>query len=285
MTYDNFNTYDYSGGSNPAPVGGFPPAMYYFQAEDFIFSAHEIESKTGLNPESVEDVALNEVGVYKIITSEDPFDKSLFDSSLSYDISGTYAFQVWDATARTLSDAKDSAKQTLKEAAVRSAGTGDGFQAMLLIAAASKLAADRSTEAQTALDALTTTLDALVVDMQSVDAASDVDAIDAIVNPVTDTFAVTVSGGAFYIDGVLQDSLTLSAGSVYRFDQSDATNSGHPLKIYDDANKTTLITNRVTYSGTPGVAGAFTQFIPVESGTYSYQCSVHNAMGGDITVS
>ena len=98
-------------------------------------------------------------------------------------------------------------------------------------------------------------------------------------------YAVTVSGGFFYIDGVQQDSLTLSVGSTYRFDQSDSSNSGHPLRIYDDANKTTQINEGVSFSGGPGTAGAFTQFIPESTGTFSYQCSAHAAMGGDITVS
>lgn len=99
-----------------------------------------------------------------------------------------------------------------------------------------------------------------------------------------ENFLITVSGSVFYVNDVQQDSLTLDAGQTYRFDQSDSSNTGHPLKIYDDANKTTEITAGITIVGTPGTEGSFTQFIPVATGTYSYQCANHAAMGGDITV-
>ena len=35
----------------------------------------------------------------------------------------------------------------------------------------------------------------------------------------------------YYIDGVRQATLTLNEGSTYRLDQSDGTNSGHPLRF------------------------------------------------------
>lgn len=259
--------------------------LFYFQPEDSILSALEIERKVGLNPLTVGDVALNVAGVFKITQTANPFDLRLFSVTKSFTVANGYAAEVWNPTPVTLSDAKVIAKRIAKEKSASDAGTGDEFQELMLIAAASKLAADRSTVAQDALDNLTTILDALVVDLTAIDAAADVNAVDAVINPVAATYTVTVAGGVFYIDGVQQDSLTLSKDSVYRFDQSDASNSGHPLEIYDDANKTTQITEGVTYSGTPGSAGSFTQFTPVDTGTYSYQCSVHAAMGGSITVS
>ncbi len=103
------------------------------------------------------------------------------------------------------------------------------------------------------------------------------------------TYAVTVAsyagGNRFYIDGVVYPTLNLSEGSTYRFDQSDSSNSGHPLRFSTTANGThgggTEYTTGVTTSGTPGSAGAYTQ-ITVAGGapTLYYYCTNHSGMGG-----
>lgn len=99
-------------------------------------------------------------------------------------------------------------------------------------------------------------------------------------------YKVTVSGGVFYIDGVQQDSITMNLGDTITFVQNDSSNDGHPLRIYDDANKTNLIEEGVDYG--PGVEtyyeNTWTRFTPTAAGTYSYQCENHAAMGGTITV-
>ena len=67
----------------------------------------------------------------------------------------------------------------------------------------------------------------------------------------------------------------------YKFDQSDSSNSTHPLLFYLEADKTTAYTTGVTASGTPGSANAYTQIL-VDANTPNilyYQCSSHGYMG------
>ena len=67
----------------------------------------------------------------------------------------------------------------------------------------------------------------------------------------------------------------------YKFDQSDSSNSGHPLLFYNNVGKTTGFSTGVTTNGTPGQAGAYTM-IAVDSQTPNilyYQCSQHANMG------
>ena len=102
-------------------------------------------------------------------------------------------------------------------------------------------------------------------------------------------FAVTVSdpgsGNKYYINNVQQDTLTLTEGGTYRFDQSDSSNNGHPIRLSTTSNGThgggTQYTTGVTTNGTPGTAGAYTQ-ITVASGapTLYYYCTNHSGMGG-----
>ena len=102
------------------------------------------------------------------------------------------------------------------------------------------------------------------------------------------------SSSAYFLDGVespaLQlngvDNTTSDSGYYYKFDQADSSNSGHPLRFYLDADKTTAYTTGVTTSGTPGNSGAYTQ-IDVDEDTPSilyYQCSSHGYMGNHAVV-
>ena len=93
------------------------------------------------------------------------------------------------------------------------------------------------------------------------------------------------SGNRYYIDGVLQQTLNLREGFTYKFDQSNSSNSGHPLRFSTTANGThgggSEYTTGVTTSGTPGNAGSFTQIVVAASApTLYYYCTNHSLMGG-----
>jgi len=94
------------------------------------------------------------------------------------------------------------------------------------------------------------------------------------------------SSSAYFFDGLESPAITFSGADssykyYYRFDQSDSTNSGHPLRFYLEADKTTAYTTGVTTNGTAGSSGAYTQ-IAVDVNTPNvlyYQCSSHSLMG------
>ena len=93
------------------------------------------------------------------------------------------------------------------------------------------------------------------------------------------TVADTGSGDKYQIDDVEQAEITANATETIHFDLSDASLSGHPLKIYTDDTKITEVTVGIEQEGTDLL------FTPPIAGSFSYQCANHAAMGGDITVS
>jgi hypothetical protein len=99
------------------------------------------------------------------------------------------------------------------------------------------------------------------------------------------------SANAYYFDGLESPAITLSGADssypyYYRFDQSDSSNSSHPLRFYLEADKSTAYTTNVTTNGTAGSSGAYTQ-IAVDANTPNilyYQCSSHAYMGNFVNV-
>ena len=92
------------------------------------------------------------------------------------------------------------------------------------------------------------------------------------------------SSSGYKIDGKESPFLTLTPGRTYKFDQADGSNSGHPLRFYLEANKTTAYTTGVTTSGTAGSSGAYTQIVVSDTTpqVLHYQCSAHGLMGNSV---
>ena len=101
------------------------------------------------------------------------------------------------------------------------------------------------------------------------------------------TYHGTGSSNKYKINGVFSPYLKLIPRITYRFDQSDSSNSGHPLLFYYDAAKSSSYSTGVTTNGTPGSSGAYTQIIIGDSTppVLFYQCSAHGYMGWALTTS
>ena len=92
------------------------------------------------------------------------------------------------------------------------------------------------------------------------------------------------SGSGYFIDGIQSPFITLVPGKTYRFDQSAASNSNHPLRFYLEAQKTTAYTTNVTTNGTAGNSGAYTEITVTDTTpqVLHYQCSAHGLMGNAV---
>ena len=97
----------------------------------------------------------------------------------------------------------------------------------------------------------------------------------------------TGSALGYVVDGTQSPYITLTPGRTYRFDQADASNANHPIKFYLNADKTGLYEGGVTYNGTAGNAGAYTQIVVNDytPTVLHYQCVNHGYMGNAVNTS
>ena len=91
----------------------------------------------------------------------------------------------------------------------------------------------------------------------------------------------TGSGDGFVFDGFQAPFITLTPGRTYKFDQSDNSNSSHPIRFYLNADRSIDYTDGVTTNGTPGSSGAYTQIVVTDKTptVLHYQCQNHSYMG------
>ena len=82
----------------------------------------------------------------------------------------------------------------------------------------------------------------------------------------------------------------MDIGKTYRFDISDSSVSGHPLRFSETANGShgggSVYSTNVTVNGTAGSSGAYVEIQVTGSTPASlhYYCTNHSGMGGAITV-
>ena len=145
-------------------------------------------------------------------------------------------------------------------------------------------------------------------DTSSISESSDVVPNKTLGSPpssgTTITYTVTVaaatsgSGNRFYINGAENPTIDFEAatfftGATYRFDQSHSSNTNHPLKFSETSNGTHNSGSEhtadpdVTYNGTPGQAGAYTEieFAPFAGvSALHYYCANHSGMGNKVNL-
>ena len=83
------------------------------------------------------------------------------------------------------------------------------------------------------------------------------------------TYDVTINEGVIYLNGVSNPTITFQAGSVYIFNQSDASNTNKQIYFSQSVTGVPVYTSGETIVGTPGQTGAYTKLINADTFTGS----------------
>ena len=100
---------------------------------------------------------------------------------------------------------------------------------------------------------------------------------------VITNYTVTYANPFFIVkdstDTIMNDPITLSAGNVYKFNQSESSNSGTTFKLFNSSN--TEITSDIIKNGTPGTLNAYTMISA--SSTISVYSNIRTAVIANFT--
>jgi len=160
--------------------------MYYLSTQDRVFSAYEIRRKVGLDPSVDTNLdILNRAAVYPVsnMSASPTYDTRLFNSTVSYVINGQYADKTFTASDKPLNEAKTAAYVGLKEKYEAQIKTAIGDWGVLtLIAIAAKTSSPKTDEETQVVTDIKIISDNLSADIDAVQAATNVAAIDSILN-------------------------------------------------------------------------------------------------------
>jgi hypothetical protein len=100
---------------------------------------------------------------------------------------------------------------------------------------------------------------------------------------VITNFTVTYANSLFEVknssNAIMSDPITLSAGNVYKFNQSESSNSGTTFKLFNSSN--TEITSDIIKNGTPGTLNAYTMI--KASSTISVYSNIRTPVIANVT--
>lgn len=114
--------------------------------------------------------------------------------------------------------------------------------------------------------------------------------VDYTVTVATGTNLAGSSGNVYVIAGLgSRPTVSLQGARTYRFDLSNSSLSGHPLKFSTTSNGThnsgTEYTTGVTTVGSPGSSGAYVEILTQNSNlSLHYYCGNHANMGNSVSV-
>ena len=102
--------------------------------------------------------------------------------------------------------------------------------------------------------------------------------------PIDISYVVTVENGSYYLNGIAKPQVEFTANTVYYFDESHSSNTGHELvfgRTEDDNVNIFGSVQGVESFGNPGEPGAFKKLILSSSftGVIYYYCANHSNMG------